>query len=39
MQVTVQAPGCFHMTYVPVTSPMQANDIAGRVNYARSLPV
>jgi hypothetical protein len=39
MQVTVQAPGFFHMTYVPVTSPMQANDVAGRVNYARALPV
>jgi hypothetical protein len=39
MHVTVQAPGFFHTTYVPVTSPMQANDVAGRVNYARALPV
>jgi ABC-type multidrug transport system permease subunit len=38
MQVTVQAPGFSHTTYVPVTSPMQANDVAGRVNYARALP-
>jgi hypothetical protein len=39
MQVTVQSPGFFHTTYVPVTSPIQANDVAGRVNYARALPV
>jgi hypothetical protein len=38
MQVTVQAPGLFHTTYVPVSSPMQANDIVNRVNYVRALP-
>jgi hypothetical protein len=38
MQVTVQGSGLFHSTYVPVSSPMQANDVANRVNYARALP-
>jgi hypothetical protein len=37
MQVTVQSPGFIHTTYVPVSSPMQANDVADRVNYARAL--
>jgi hypothetical protein len=39
MLVTVQPPGLFHSTYVPVSSPMQAQDVANRVNYARALPV
>jgi hypothetical protein len=39
MQVSVQAPDFFHVAYVPVSSQMQANDVAGRVNYVRALPV
>ncbi|HEV2032845.1 MAG TPA: hypothetical protein VGU71_01385 [Candidatus Dormibacteraeota bacterium] len=37
VQVSVQGPGVFHATQVPVSSPAQILDIEQRVNYVRSL--
>jgi hypothetical protein len=37
VQVTVQGPGTFHATQIPVSHRMQIGDIHQRVNYVRSL--
>ncbi len=37
VQVTVQGPGVFHSTQLPVSSPAQVLDIEQRVNYIRGL--
>jgi hypothetical protein len=37
VQVSVQGPGLFHATQVPVSSPAHVLDIEQRVNYCRSL--
>ncbi len=39
LQITAQAPGFLHSTYVPISNEMQRNDIFARVNYARSLRI
>ncbi|MHB8463375.1 MAG: hypothetical protein ACYDD7_00900 [Acidimicrobiales bacterium] len=35
--VTLNGPGCYHATQVPVVSPVQVSDIEQRVHYIRSL--
>lgn len=37
VQVTVQAPGFLHTTQIPVSSPLQIQQIHAQVNWARSL--
>ncbi len=37
MQVTVQGPGFFHATQVPVSTEGQIRDVEARVNYIRGL--
>jgi hypothetical protein len=37
MQVTVQGPGYYYATQVPITTPAQVVDVEQRVNYARGL--
>ena len=37
VHVSVQAPGFYHTTQIPVTSDFQIRDIESRVNYIRSL--
>ena len=36
-QVSVQAPGFYHATVIPISMPAQLADVDGRVNYIRSL--
>lgn len=37
MQVSVQGPGLYHATQVPVSSDLQIRDVEARVSYIRSL--
>jgi hypothetical protein len=37
MQVSVQGPGLYYATQIPVTSEVQMRDIESRVNYIRAL--
>ncbi len=37
MQVSVQGPGLFHATQIPISTQMQALDIEQRTNYVRGL--